>query len=99
METPELDVDWRMGHIIVELMKQASIRELKNEMSKVLAMVEAGETVEVRRRKQTVAILSPPGRNLPVKMPDFAARMKAIYGEGVLASTGTDLVGESRGIR
>ena len=88
-----------MWHFNVSLMKQTTIRELKHEMSKVLAMVEAGETVEVRRRKKPVAILSPPDRGKAVERPEFAARMKAIYGESVLECTGTDLVGESRGER
>lgn len=80
-------------------MKQTSIRELKHETSKVLAMVEAGETIEVRRRKQAVAVLSPPGRGKPVVKPDFAARLKEIYGDKVLETTGTDLIHEARGER
>jgi antitoxin (DNA-binding transcriptional repressor) of toxin-antitoxin stability system len=80
-------------------MKQTTIRELKHETSKVLAMVESGETVEVRRRNVPVAILSPPGPRMTVEKPDFAARMKEIYGERMLESTGTDLAGESRGER
>ena len=88
-----------MWHFNVTLMKQTTIRELKHEMSKVLALVEAGETVEVRRRKQPVAILSPPARDKAVTKPDFAARMKVIYGERVLEITGTDLVGQERGER
>lgn len=80
-------------------MKQTTIGELKHETSKVLAIVEAGEMVEVRRRNQPVAILSPPGRSKAVEKPDFAARMKEIYGDRVLESKGTDLVGEARGGR
>lgn len=78
-------------------MKQTTIRELKHETSKVLAMVEAGETIEVRRRKKPVAVLSPTGRGKPVKKPDFAARLKKIYGDKALETTGTDLVHEARG--
>jgi antitoxin (DNA-binding transcriptional repressor) of toxin-antitoxin stability system len=80
-------------------MKQTSIRELKHETSKVLALVESGETVEVRRRKQAVALLSPPGKGKAMVRPDFAARMREIYGEQVLERTGTELVAEARGER
>ncbi len=88
-----------MCHINVSRMKRTSIRELKHETSKVLALVASGETVEVRRREEPVAILSPPGWRKAIEKPDFAARMREIYGERVLDSTGTDLVGEARGER
>ncbi len=76
-----------------------SDRELKHEMSTVLGWVAAGETVEVRRRQQPVAVLSPPVRKTPTKHPPFAARLAAIYGAKVLKATWTDLVSESRGER
>ena len=80
-------------------MKQTTIRELKHATSKVLALVESGETVEVRRHKKPVAILSPPAKDRSPKQPDFAARLKEIYGEKFLESTGTELVNEARGER
>lgn len=80
-------------------MKQTTIRELKHATTRVLAMVEAGETVEVRRRKKPVAVLSPPDRKPRMEKPDFADRLKAIYGDACLETTGTDLVNESRGER
>lgn len=80
-------------------MQKTSIRELKHETSKVLALVAAGESVEVRRRNVPVAILSPAGRERALIKPDFSARMVAIYGEHVLKSTGTQVVGEGRGER
>ncbi len=88
-----------MYHINVSPMKQTTIRELKHETSKVLAVVEAGEMMEVRRRNHLVAILSPPSRSKAVVKPDFAVRMKEIYGERVMEITGTDLVSEARGGR
>ena len=80
-------------------MKQTGIRELKHETSKILALVESGETVEVCRRKQPVAILSPPTRGKAIEKPDFAARLRAIYGDQVLGTTGTDLVSDARAAR
>jgi antitoxin (DNA-binding transcriptional repressor) of toxin-antitoxin stability system len=80
-------------------MKHTTIRELKHETSKVLAMVESGETVEVRRRREPVALLSPPGRRKPPEKPNFAARLREIYGDRILDSTGTDLVNDARGDR
>jgi len=83
----------------VSPMKQTTIRELKHATTRVLAMVESGQTVEVTRRKKPVAVLSPPGRGRAPEKPDFAARLRGIYGERVLGTTGTELVGEARGGR
>lgn len=80
-------------------MKQASIREIKHETSRVLGMVEAGQTVELRRRRKPVAILSPPMKDKAVEMPDFVARLRRIYGDRILETTGTELVDEARGER
>jgi prevent-host-death family protein len=78
-------------------MKRATIRELKHETSRVLRRVAAGETIEVCRRSEPVAILSPPLRKGRIVRPDFAARLRAIYGARLLPTTGAALVSESRG--
>ena len=78
-------------------MKVTTIRELRHDTTTVLSWVAGGETVEVRRRNLPVALLSPPQRRSPVRRPDFAARMRAIYGRKVLGATGTDVIAESRG--
>lgn len=80
-------------------MKQASIREMKHETSRVLEMVESGQSVEICRRRKPVAILSPPRKVEAVKMPDFIARLHNIYGDRVLETTGTELVNTARGER
>ena len=78
-------------------MRTTTIRELKHDTTTVLSWVAGGESVEVRRRAQPVAILSPPKRMARVVRPDFAARLRTIYGARILSSTGTDLVSEARG--
>ena len=80
-------------------MKQTTIRELKHQTSRVLALVESGGSLEVCRRGKPVAILTPPvGRKKPGK-PDFAGRLREIYGDRILPVTGTDLVAGTRGER
>jgi antitoxin (DNA-binding transcriptional repressor) of toxin-antitoxin stability system len=74
-----------------------TIRELKHDTTTVLSWVAGGETVEVRRRNEPVALLSPPGRRATVKRPDFRARLTAIYGKKTLPTTGTELITDSRG--
>jgi antitoxin (DNA-binding transcriptional repressor) of toxin-antitoxin stability system len=80
-------------------MNRASIRGIKHETSRVLGMVEAGQTVEICRRRKTVAILSPPQDRKPPEMPDFSARLRRIYGDQMMDTTGTQLVNEARGTR
>jgi antitoxin (DNA-binding transcriptional repressor) of toxin-antitoxin stability system len=77
--------------------KVTTIRELKHETTTVLSWVAAGETVEVRRRNEPVAVLSPPPRQRRARRPDFQARLREIYGKKKLRTTGTDLVSGSRG--
>lgn len=86
-----------MCHGNVSHMKTTTIRELKHDTTTVLSWVARGESVEVLRRNIPVALLSPLKRASQVKRPDFAARLKTIYGTKVLATTGSDLVSESRG--
>ena len=88
-----------MGHMIVSPMKQTNIRELKHSTSRVLSIVESGQSVEVLRRKRPIAVLSPPDRKKRVEQPDFAARLKEIYGDKALEITGTELTAEARGER
>jgi antitoxin (DNA-binding transcriptional repressor) of toxin-antitoxin stability system len=80
-------------------MKHATIREIKNETSRVLSMVESGQSVEIRRRSKPIAILSPVGNQPSPVMPDFMARLRDIYGDNVLETTHTVLISEARGER
>jgi prevent-host-death family protein len=78
-------------------MRTTTIRELRHDTTTVLSWVAAGESVEVRRRGEPVAVLSPQKRPARVVRPDFGARLQAIYGDRVLPTTGTDIVAASRG--
>ena len=68
------------------LMKTATIRQVRHDLGTVLAWVAEGEEVTVLNRKRPVARICPP-RPQPsakVKMPDFAARAKAIFGDRII---------------
>src|SRR5436190_451689 len=64
-----------MCHINVSHMKTATIRELRHATTTVLAWVAQGETVEVRRRDQPVAILAAPKRRSVARRPDASLNM------------------------
>ena len=80
-------------------MKTTTMRELKHETAKVLGWAEAGEEVELTRRGKPIAMLSPPRPKRKPARPDFAARLRSIYGDTVLANTATALISEARGER
>jgi prevent-host-death family protein len=68
-------------------MKRATIRQIRHDFGTVLNWVEGGEEVEISKHGQVVALITPPPARKPTgprKRPDFAARLRRIYGDQVL---------------
>jgi antitoxin (DNA-binding transcriptional repressor) of toxin-antitoxin stability system len=67
-------------------MKTVTIRQVHNDFSAVLALVAQGEEVTVLNRTRPVARICPPLPETPAnfKMPDFAARAKAMFGDKII---------------
>jgi prevent-host-death family protein len=77
-----------------------SIRELQQNLKRVMARVERGEVVEVTRRRRPVARLGPVKPAGPISdWPDLEARARAVFGDRVIAPGGSDTVREARGDR
>lgn len=75
-----------MCHIMCH-MKTATIRQMRHDLNTVLEWVAEGEEVTVLKRSKPVALLCPLRAAAPKsrpKMPDFAARAKAIFGDKVI---------------
>ena len=75
-----------MCHIVCH-MKTATIRQVHNDFRSVLAWVAKGEEVTVLNRSRPVARICPPRAPAPTKkfkMPDFAARAKALFGDRII---------------
>lgn len=69
-------------------MKTATVRQIRHDFGTVLGWVEDGEHVEISKRGRIVALITPPPPNKttgPRKRPDFAARLKRIYGDQVFS--------------
>jgi antitoxin (DNA-binding transcriptional repressor) of toxin-antitoxin stability system len=78
-------------------MRKASVRDLRYRFRDVEELLREGEPVEITKRKRVIARLVPPPRAIPVRRPDFMARVKRIYGNKRLKVTGAELVAQERG--
>jgi prevent-host-death family protein len=77
-------------------MRTATLRELRHNFGDVFAWVEQGEPVGISKRGKIIALLSPPPAPKPRKAksrPNFAARLKRIYGDVIVPG---DVVVEER---
>ena len=62
-------------------MPTINLRELRD-TRQLVKWLDAGEIVELRKRDRVVARIVPESPRIqPVKMPDFAARRRAIFGD------------------
>jgi len=77
-----------------------SVRELQQNLRRVLARVERGELIEVTRRRRPVARLTPVGVGPPLSgWPDLEARTRAVFGDRLISPGGSEIVLENRGDR
>jgi antitoxin (DNA-binding transcriptional repressor) of toxin-antitoxin stability system len=74
-------------------MPSINTRQLRD-TRQLFVWLEAGEVVELRKRNRVVARIVPESPRIePVKMPDFAARRRAIFGDQMLTPV-ADLIAE-----
>jgi antitoxin (DNA-binding transcriptional repressor) of toxin-antitoxin stability system len=83
-------------------MPSVNLRQLRD-TRQLLAWLQAGEVVELRKRNRVVARIVPetPGiesHKRQVTMPDFAARRRAIFGDRVLTPV-ADLIADRENSR
>lgn len=71
-----------------------SIRELQQNLKQVMQRVERGQVVEVTRRRRAVARLSPLAEeDRPASpWPDLDARARAVFGDRVIAPSGSEII-------
>jgi antitoxin (DNA-binding transcriptional repressor) of toxin-antitoxin stability system len=67
-------------------MKTANVRQLRHAFGDVMDWITEGEQVEIVKKGKVIALLSPPPRHKrkKLKLPDFEARRKRIFGNRVL---------------
>jgi len=77
-------------------MKTANVRKLRHAFGDVMAWITEGQQVEIVKKGKVIALLSPPPpppKSKKIKLPDFAARQKRIFGDRVLPG---NIVAEER---
>lgn len=76
-------------------MKTFSIMETQHHLSRVLRVVESGQSVGITRRRQLVAKIVP--MHAQVALPDFVARARKVWGKPRRGASSQDLLDEARG--
>ena len=67
-------------------MKTATVRDLRNNFSKIETWIAEGEEVCIQKRGEPVGYLSArPREESPIPRPDFEARRKEIWGDRVFS--------------
>jgi len=68
-------------------MKTVTVRDLRNNFSKLETWLGEGERIQIEKRGQPIAVLSaiPKKGGQLSKKPDFAARLKRLWGKRVFS--------------
>lgn len=76
-------------------MKTVSVRDLRYDFKKVERLLAEGDEIQITKRRTVIARIVPePCSKAP--LPDFLGRMREIYGDKLLPSTGADVVSWDR---
>lgn len=77
-------------------MKTASVRDLRYRFSEVEDLLREGQEIQITKRRRVIAKLVPEPAVKTGARPDFAARLRKIYGNKVLKVSGAELLAEER---
>jgi antitoxin (DNA-binding transcriptional repressor) of toxin-antitoxin stability system len=80
-------------------MKQATLRDLRYHFDRIATLLQDGEEIQITKRKRVVARLLPPPIPVAAPRPDFAARLKQMWGDKVMEVTGAELLAQERSSR
>lgn len=93
----------RLSYEMLDMPKKTttvSVRELQQNLKRLMARVERGQVIEVTRRHRPVARLRPVRAMVrPQPWPDLDARAKAVFGHRIVTPSAAELVIEERGER
>jgi antitoxin (DNA-binding transcriptional repressor) of toxin-antitoxin stability system len=73
-------------------MKAVDVRNPQHRLGSFLDQVEAGETLEIRRRKIIARIVPCIAESPAESWPDLAARLERLYPEGPVGQSASDIL-------
>ena len=74
--------------------RRATVRDLRHDFARVESALAKGEGIEIVKRNKVIAHLVPVKNTPPA--PDFAGRLKAIWGDKVFEVSGAALIALER---
>jgi antitoxin (DNA-binding transcriptional repressor) of toxin-antitoxin stability system len=80
-------------------MKTVSVRDLRYDFPKVEELLRSGEEIRITKRRRVIARLTPEPLPEPASrppLPDFLGRMRANFGDRILAVTGAEIISADR---
>jgi antitoxin (DNA-binding transcriptional repressor) of toxin-antitoxin stability system len=77
-------------------MRKASVRDLRYAFKKIERLLHQGEEIQITKRRRVIARLVPDRSEIAKPVPDFLARLRAIYGDKVLPVSGAELIASDR---
>jgi len=78
-------------------MKKAAVRDLRYRFPKVESLLREGDAIQITKRRRVIAKLVPCPPATPPRLPDFLARLRAIYKDKPLKVSGAELIARERG--
>lgn len=76
-----------------------SMRELQQNLKRVMARVERGQVIEVTRRRRPIARLSPVHGAVVAPWPDLDERARSVFRDRLMTPAASEVVIQSRGDR
>lgn len=77
-------------------MTRASVRDLRYGFKKIERLLHQGEEIEITSRRRVIGRLIPQREESAIEKPDFLKRLRANYGDMILAVTAADVIAEDR---
>lgn len=75
-------------------MKKATVRDLRYDFPKIERALRSGEEIQITKRSRVIARLVPERGS--AELPDFMARLRAIFGDKQAEISGAELISRER---
>jgi antitoxin (DNA-binding transcriptional repressor) of toxin-antitoxin stability system len=101
MKSPSVEVDPTIRKSLIcdakmYPMRKASVHDLRYGFRKIERLLYQGEEIQITKRGHVIARLVPESEQPAAEAPDFLGRLRATYGDKVLAVRGAEVVSEDR---